>query len=384
MKRTLVLVAIVCISVVLSGSPAFGGPGEPQQKRTEVQMKPLPFGLVGVRINNGATATADKNVKVSFYATGNPMYYDISENQSDLFRRGEIIRRLSPGNSIDFALSAGLGQKTVYLQLMDNTNAKSEIKSATIKLVVPPPQISDLVVRPFGSAVYYRDRNMQTSQTKVTVSLIATNFPTHFRARRAGETWSEWTAYDSGGNHFDIDILDPKTCGAQRLEVQVKNDTGPSNIASGAIDYIWEKVFRLPAGTTMNAIRPFGCQMTATKVDPFAQCNFRTDSSIWTSVSVAPDSLFRERLAAKCEFEAFPCILNNGFSFVSYEYNFGSSSDSSGWSTVSYPRSGSSSAGFKFRRWEPGTVQPGVYASPINAISIKGPCNRDPLDAFKR
>lgn len=83
--------------------------------------------LTGISINNGATGVTSRNVSVKFNYMGTPTRYRIAES-ADLTSVAWIDWT---GNTVDFTISDGNGEKIVYAQIA-TSDFESEIKSASI------------------------------------------------------------------------------------------------------------------------------------------------------------------------------------------------------------------------------------------------------------
>ena len=98
--------------------------------------------LLSISINDGNSSTQERNVSVLLNYTGSATRYRIGETV-DL--SSATWQNMPEGNTVEYTLSDGFGQKTIYAQISKG-QSMSEIKSATIEYLSTPLMLEALIL----------------------------------------------------------------------------------------------------------------------------------------------------------------------------------------------------------------------------------------------
>ena len=177
--------------------------------------------LNSIELNDAATSTSDNNIKVKFNVTNEATQYRIAESQTEL-NTTEYSTYLS--NERYYQVTNTEGLKTIYAQVK-NDNSASEIKSASINLVLPV----------ILTSITLNNNELTTESKSIPVSFtIAQGTATHYRIAESesGLTNATWLSYSDNIRYTF------STTGAKTIYAQVKNDVSESSVVNASITII--------------------------------------------------------------------------------------------------------------------------------------------------
>jgi len=174
--------------------------------------------LNSISLDAGASETGSGTVAVTLNVTGTPTQYRIGET-ADL---SALSWTNIPAGAINFMLSAGYGNKTVYVQIRNATNV-SAVQNDSIT-VVQPVTLESIVINS-GDA--------STSDRTVSIALVTiTGTPTHYKVGETSDlAGASWIAYTGTPISYQI----TSATGAKTVYVQIKNSVSQSAIRSDGI-----------------------------------------------------------------------------------------------------------------------------------------------------
>lgn len=147
--------------------------------------------LLSISINGGNSSTQERNVSVLLNYTGAATRYRIGES-TDL--SSATWQNIPEGNTVEFTLSDGFGQKTVYAQISKG-QAISDTKSATIEYVSTPLTLEALILN--GGKI-----TSTSLIIPVTFTYAGSFAPTKYRLGEVADlTGVEWVDYSDSVNY---------------------------------------------------------------------------------------------------------------------------------------------------------------------------------------
>lgn len=252
-----------------------------------------------VTINNGAQYTSARTVILDHIAHGNPTFYRAGEN-SNL----NNLQWLPYVPSPTYTLSAGNGNKTVYMQV--RTGSSNETGSSLQQSMSNVVSDSITLMNPRVLSLSLNNGQSNTNSYTITLNNNVEGSATQYRASQnqnfAGTNWQAYStapSFELSGNQ-----------GQKRIYFQVRNGNDMSNVISDTIDIHFSTEYTVPAKAAYDYARTHGFDFVA-KGDPpsdLASCTFGTfgdELRMYTQNKVSVPGAGIGPLGASCLFELF-------------------------------------------------------------------------------
>ncbi len=175
--------------------------------------------LLSISINGGNSSTQERNVSVLLNYTGAATRYRIGET-ADL--SSATWQNIPEGNMIEYTLSDGFGQKTVYVQISKGQTI-SDTKSATIEYVSTPLTLEALILN--GGKI-----TSTSLIIPVTFTYSGSFAPTKYRLGEVADlTGVSWVDYSDSVNYTFTSIGSKTVYGqlqdAEGNETEIKHSS---------------------------------------------------------------------------------------------------------------------------------------------------------------
>ena len=255
--------------------------------------------LSRVNINNGDQFTSARVVILDHTVQGSPTFYRASESSNMA-----TLPWLPYVPSPTYTLSAGNGDKTVYLQVRsgaaNDTGTTLQQNSSTV--------VSDVITLMNPRILSLSLNNGQSNANSYTVTLnnniegSASQYRASLNANFSGASWQPY----SNAPQFELS----GDQGQKRVYFQVRNGNDLSNVINDVIEIRFSTEYRVPAKAAYDYARTHGFNFTP-KSDPpsnLASCTFGTFSDelrMYTQNVASVPGVGIGPLGASCLFELF-------------------------------------------------------------------------------
>lgn len=241
-------------------------------------------------VNNGAEYTDRRNVVLDS-SVNSATHFKAAESSAGLYAAG-----WKPyASSVDFILSAGNGQKTVYFQTKSTNGIPSSTRADSITLL-----------NPRVLSVSINNGAAQAQKQTVNLNVAIEGAAMQYRASESsGFAGASWQPYSSAPEFELSDVL-----GNKRVYFQARNGSDFSNVVSDTISFTANTEYEVNGSAAHSYANSHGFSFSG-KGNPesaLANCNiaqFGTELRITATSNAAIPGVGITPLGASCRFKLF-------------------------------------------------------------------------------